>query len=218
MAHAARHAAVFADGLIQAVADHGRFALGLEPPKLLVDHTEGVHTIVIVGVDDDKRLADAAPRTEHGVPRAEGLGALRRNGIECRHAGKVLIGIADLDRRSVRRRHAGDAPAAERLHQLTHFGLDDEHHLGKARADRVVDGVFHQNFAVGTDAVYLLAAAVARAHARRHNDQCRFHRRSSSCVEIFFIIAHLSSVFNFFPSKPCFLAANCYTVCVNKFF
>ena len=37
-------------------------------------------------------------------------------------------------------------------------------------------------------------------------------------LRFFFIIAHLPSVFNFFSVEALFLAANCYTVCVNKFF
>jgi hypothetical protein len=64
--------------------------------------------------------------------------------------------------------------------------------------------VIQNDLTVRTDGVDLLEAAVARAHARRHNDQCRLHRRSSSCVEIFFIIAHLSSVFNFFSVDALF--------------
>ena len=62
------------------------------------------------------------------------------------------------------------------LHQVAHVGLDDEDHLRKARAQRVENGVFHQYLAVRADAVHLLVAAVARAHARRHNDQRCFHK------------------------------------------
>ena len=42
-----------------------------------------------------------------------------------------------------------------------------------------MDGVFHQNLMVGTDAVHLLAAAVAGTQARRHDDQRNLHVNAS---------------------------------------
>ena len=143
-------------------------------------------------------------RAQQRVHRAERLDALRRHLIKIGHARKILIRIADLDIVPVRGLARGKVLADHVLHQVAHVGLDDEDHLRKARAQRIEHGIFHQDLAVRPDPVHLLAAAVARAHARRHNDQCRLHRRSSSCVEIFFIIAHLPSVFNFFSVEALF--------------
>lgn len=53
---------------------------------------------------------------------------------------------------------------------------DDEDDLVEARRNGVMDGVVHQNFAVGTDSGQLLdAAAVARADTGSHDNQSCFH-------------------------------------------
>ena len=83
--------------------------------------------------------------------------------VEGGHAGEILEHIIDL--------HLfGDAVAADGGDKLLHTGLDDEDHMVKPSANRVVDGVLHQNLAVGAEAVNLLVSAVAGAHARRHDE------------------------------------------------
>jgi len=122
------------------------------------------------------------------VHRAERLDAIRRHRVKIGHARKILIRIADLDIVPVRRFARGKVMSDHVLHQVAHVGLDDEDHLRKARAQRVENGVFHQNFTVRTDAVHLLIAAVARAHARRHNDQRCFHKNKTplKVLDLFF--------------------------------
>ena len=110
------------------------------------------------------------------MDRAEGPGSLRRDGVKRGNGGEVLKGIFHLHGAAVRGGPAAEI-AAVRLHHLPHLRLDDEHHLAEARPEGVVDGVLHENFPVGADAVHLLAAAVAGAQARRHNYQREFHGR-----------------------------------------
>ena len=115
--------------------------------------------------------------------RAEGLGALGRDLIKGRNAREILENVVHLD-------FFGDAVAADAGKQLLHARLDDEHHMVKARADRVIDGVLHQDLAVGTEAIHLLVAAVAGAHAGSHDQKRRAHKTSSfdmrKCVSIYY--------------------------------
>ena len=67
--------------------------------------------------------------------------------------GKILICITDFD-------PIFKFMGAQIAHQIAHFRLDDEYNLGKARADGVTDGIFHQDFAVGPDPVYLFISAI----------------------------------------------------------
>ena len=62
---------------------------------------------------------------------------------------------------------------------VKNLGLDDKDDLRKARADGVVDGVFHQHLTVRADAVDLLISSIARAETRRHDDKGCVHCFSS---------------------------------------
>ena len=106
---------------------------------------------------------------------AEGLGAPGRHGIERRQTGIVLHGIADLHRLPVPGRQAGNAVAAQRTHQVHHVVLDDEHDLGEACPNSVVNGVFHEDFAAGAYPVNLFISAIAGAQPSRHDDKRCFH-------------------------------------------
>ena len=105
---------------------------------------------------------------EHGVHGAERLHALSRDLVERRNAGKILEGIVDLDL-------LGDAVAADVCDQLLHARLDDKHNVIEAGADRVIDGVLHQDLAIRAETVHLLVAAVTRAHARSHDQKGSAH-------------------------------------------
>ena len=110
-------------------------------------------------------------RAQQGVDGAEGLRTPLGDGVKIRHGGKILERVGHLHGAAVLRRLVPQIAAAQPLHHLLHLRLDDEHDLVEPRPDGVVDGVFHQDLMVGADAVHLLAAAVAGAQARRHDDQ-----------------------------------------------
>ena len=105
---------------------------------------------------------------------AEGPGPSLRNGVESGDGGKVLKGVFHLYGGAVQSGPAAEIAAAI-LHHFPHLRLDDEDHLAEARPEGVVDGVLHQNFPMGADAVHLLISAIAGAQARRHNHQREFH-------------------------------------------
>ena len=60
--------------------------------------------------------------------------------------------VADLERLSTAGGLAAQTVAAEGPDQTENLGLDDKDDLRKARADGVVDGVFHQHLTVRADA------------------------------------------------------------------
>ena len=96
--------------------------------------------------------------------RAERLGALFRHVIESRHAREILEGVIHLHL-------LGDTIAADGSKRFLHARLDDENHLVKTRADRVIDGILHQDFAVRTETVHLLVSAVTGTHTGSHNQK-----------------------------------------------
>ena len=106
---------------------------------------------------------------------AEGLGTPGGHGIEGRQTGIILHGVAYLHRLPVPGRQPGNPVAAEAAHQVLHIVFDNEHDLGEARPDGVVDGVFHQNFAAGAYAVHLFISAIAGAKPGRHDNKSCLH-------------------------------------------
>ena len=105
--------------------------------------------------------------------RAERLFASLGRGQTLRQVIERLIGVIDLH-------EAARLAADGLLERLVQLGADDEHHALEAGAVRVVDRVIQNDLTVRTDGVDLLEAAVARAHACRHNDQNRFIHMFSS--------------------------------------
>ena len=172
-AHATGHGAVGADGVFQQIPHHGGPSLPGQALKLLIHGPVGIHAVVVVGVDDAEGLGEIGPGAQHRMGGAEGLGAARRNGVVVRYAGEVLHGVADLQRLSCFCYECAVPPQA--IHQLPHIGLDDEHHLGKARPNGIVDGILHQHLPLRSYAVHLFISTVAGTQSRRHNDQCCLH-------------------------------------------
>lgn len=93
VADAARHRAVFGNGVLQLIAHHRRLALRRQRLQFFVNRAERGHAVVVVRVDDGERLVDVVARNEHRVHRAERLGALFRHVIESRHAREILEGV-----------------------------------------------------------------------------------------------------------------------------
>ena len=111
--------------------------------------------------------------------RAEGLRAPGGQGIKRGQTLEILKCVADLERLSAAGGLAAQTVAAEGPDQTENLGLDDKDDLRKARADGIVDGVFHQHLTVRADAVDLLISSIARAETRRHDDKGCVHCFSS---------------------------------------
>ena len=173
VAHAAGHRAVFGNGVLELIAHHGRLALGRQRLQFFIDRAERGHAVVVIRIDDGKRLVDAVARHEHRVHRAERLGALLGNMIEGRNAGEILECVIHLHL-------LGDAVAADGSQRLLHARLDDKNNLVKACANRVIDGILHQDFAIRAETVHLLVAAVTGTHTGRHNQKRSTHIQISS--------------------------------------
>ena len=175
LANAPGHGTVGADGVAQQIAHHGGLPLLRQTAQLLIDGPVGVHAVIVVSVDDAERLLHIGPGAQHGVGGAEGLGTPGGHGIEGRQTGIILHGVAYLHRLPVPGRQPGNPVAAEAAHQVLHIVFDNEHDLGEARPDGVVDGVFHQNFAAGAYAVHLFISAIAGAKPGRHDNKSCLH-------------------------------------------
>ena len=172
-----------AGGVFQQIAHHGSLALGRQLDQFLINRPVGVHPVIVIGVDDAEGAVHCGFRAQQGVDRAEGLGASLRNVIEVRYGGIVLIDIGHLHRLALRRLFLLEV-AHQLVHHLPHFRLDDEHHLVKAGPQGIVNGILHQNFAVGADAVHLLAAAIPGTESRRHD-----HQRNSHIASPLFLLS-----------------------------
>ena len=175
-AHAARHRAVFGEGVLDLIADHAvaELIVVLRLRQIVVHLAEGVRAVEIVRVDDrDGAALGELLRAPDRVRRAERLFASLGRGQTLRQVIERLIGVIDLH-------EAARLAADGLLERLVQLGADDEHHALEAGAVRVVDRVIQNDLTVRTDGVDLLEAAVARAHACRHNDQNRFIHMFSS--------------------------------------
>ena len=183
LADAPGHGAVETGSVFQQIAHHGSLALGRQLDQFLINRPVGVHPVIVIGVDDAEGSVHLRLRAQQGVDRAEGLGASLRNVIEVRYGGIVLIDVGHLHRLALRRLFLLEI-AHQLVHHLPHFRLDDEHHLVKASPQGIVNGILHQNFAVGADAVHLLAAAIPGTEACRHD-----HQRNSHIASPLFLLS-----------------------------
>ena len=169
-AHAARHGAEGAHGVLQPVADHGGVLRAVQLRQRGGNGVDGAAAVKIVGVDDGKGRPDHIARAQHGVHGAERLAALRQIRPRRGEAVRRLERVVDA--------HAGallNAVAEEVAHVLQHLRLDDEHDAVKPGAQRVIDRVLHQDLAVGAEALDLLDAAITRAETGRHHYQSHIH-------------------------------------------
>ena len=177
LADAPGHGAVVAEGVLQHKTGHAELAGlgGLIPLQEVVQLHKGFLAVVVVGVDHRKGLLQDALAGQHGLAGAPGLGASLGHGETGGHILQRLEGVS----RFHAQRFAGglDAVADGLLEGLLDVVTDDEDDLVKAGLDGIVDGIVHDDLAVGADSRQLFdAAAEAGADAGRHDYQCRFHR------------------------------------------
>ena len=126
------------------------------------------HAVVVVRVDDGEGLVDQLLGGQKRLNGAQRFGALGGNGAALGQIGQFLIGVLHVNL-------LGDQIADLRLELRFKAVLDDENDLGEAGLDRVVNGVEHQRFVVGTHAVDLLVAAVTGTHTGSHDNQRLIH-------------------------------------------
>ena len=168
-ADAAGHRPVFGDGVFQVIGHHRSGGLLPGHPVQAVCHSnEGVLAVIIVRVDDGKGLVDDVLGAVDGVDGAVGLRPVFGGDKAVRQAVVFLVGVVGFYL-------LGDLVADHLPEHLVHAPADHEHHLVKAGADGVMDGILHQNFPARADVVDLLVAPVAGAQTGGHDQQCRFH-------------------------------------------
>ena len=176
LADAAGDRAVVAQGVFQHKARHGKVArlVGRVALQEVVQPDERLLAVVVVGVDDGERLLNNALAGQHGLAGAPGLGAALRHGEALRHVLECLERIVDLNAQ----------PGADLLNAVTdglfkrllNVVADDKDDLVKTGLDGVMNGIVHDDLAVGTDGSQLFdAAAEAGADTGGHNHQCSFH-------------------------------------------
>ena len=199
VADAAGNRSVLGNRVLQLIAHHGRFAFLRQGLQFVVNRAKRRYAVIVIRIDDGERLIDVVARNQHRVYRAERLGAFFRNVIERRNAGEILECVIDLHL-------LGDAVAADGSEHILHARLDDKDHMVKARANRVIDGILHQNLAVRTQTVHLLVSAVAGAHARSHNQKRCTHSNTSSSSNNRLILTYYTGFALFLqPQSPKFM-------------
>ena len=168
-ADTARHRSLIREGVYQPIARHAQ----LQFPVFLVrcgqkavQLLKRLGAIVVVGIDDRKRLPQHIGAAHHrmcGTPR---LLPSIRNGIALRQIGHTLVGIFYL--------RLGVPPPDPLLKNLSVFRLNDADDPTEACFHRIVNGIINDQFPVRAYRFRLLQSAVAAAQTCRHNDQCRF--------------------------------------------
>ena len=168
-AHAACHAAVLGQGVLQQIADHAvavEIIIGVGG-QVIVHHLKRLRAVVVVRIDDRKGAVNQGLCSQHGMAGAPGLYTSLRHGKACGQLFQLLEGILHLHRF----RHAVADGCLEGVLDLV---LDDKDHGLKAGAAGVVKGIVHNDLSVGAHRVDLFHAAVTAAHAGSHDDQYRF--------------------------------------------
>ena len=176
LADAAGHGAVVAQGVLQHKAGHGQITglVGRVALQKVMQPDKGLLAVVVVGVDDGERLLDDALAGQHGLTGAPGLGASLRHGIPCGDILQRLKGVVDLNAQLGA--DLLNAVADGLLEGILDVVADDKDDLVKAGLDRVMNGIVHDDLAVGTHSRQLFdAAAEAGANACSHNNQSSFH-------------------------------------------
>ena len=130
--------------------------------------------VIVIGIDDDERLGEQLPGSQHGLTGAPGLfpvcGHLEAGG----NVPHILERIMNLYiQTATQRLNPVTNPAAEvRLNILA----DDKNQLVESGCNGIVDGVVHDDFIIQAHRLQLLdAAAEPRANPGCHNQQCCFH-------------------------------------------
>ena len=168
-AHAACHAAVFGQGVLQQVADHAvavEIIIGVGG-QVIVHHLKSLRAVVVVRIDDRKGAVDQGLCSQHGMAGAPRLYTAFRHGKACGQLFQLLKSVLHVHCF----RHAVADGSFEGVLDLV---LNDKDHGLKAGAAGVIERIVHNDLSVGAHRVDLLHAAVAAAHAGCHDDQYRF--------------------------------------------
>ena len=131
--------------------------------------------VIVIGVDDGKRLLQNALAGQNRLPGAPGLGAALRQADALRQRVQRLIGVGDLHTQL----GAGlfDAVADGLTERVLDVLADDEHDLVEPGLDGIMDGKIHDDLAVGADSGQLFdTAAEPGTDAGSHDDQSSFHK------------------------------------------
>ena len=168
-AYAAGHAAVLGDSVPEQIAYHAVVVIAavLVGGQVIIHHPEGLRAVIIIGIDDRKRAVDEVLCSQNGVAGAPGLDTALRHGKACGQLIQLLEGVFHVH-------GLGYTLADGCLESILDLMLDNKDHRLKACAAGIVKGIIHDHLTVRPHRVDLLHAAVAAAHASRHDHQYRF--------------------------------------------
>ena len=176
-AYAAGHAAILGDSVPEQIAYHAVVVIAavLVGGQVIIHHPEGLRAVIIIGIDDCKRAVDEVLCRQNGVAGAPGLDTALRHGKACGQLIQLLEGVFHVH-------GLGYTLADGCLESILDLMLDNKDHRLKACAAGIVKGIIHDHLTVRPHRVDLLHAAVAAAHASRHDHQYRFvHIRFLPC-------------------------------------
>ena len=163
-AYAAGHAAVLGDSVPEQIAYHAVVVIAavLVGGQVIIHHPEGLRAVIIIGIDDCKRAVDEVLCSQNGVAGAPGLDTALRHGKACGQLIQLLEGVFHVH-------GLGYTLADGCLESILDLMLDNKDHRLKACAAGIVKGIIHDHLTVRPHRVDLLHAAVAAAHASRHD-------------------------------------------------
>ena len=171
LADAAGDSAVVAQGVFQHKARHGQVAglVGRVALQKVVQLDKSLFAVVVVGVDNGERLLDDALAGQHSLAGAPGLAAALGHGVPGGNVLQRLERVVDLNAQ------LGadflDAVADGLFESVLDIVADDKDDFVKPGLDGVMNGIVHDDLAVGADGCQLLdAAAEAGADTSGHNN------------------------------------------------
>ena len=167
-ADAPGYGTIFGEGIAEEVADHGQVL----PAALLAEESghlpEGFRAVVVIGIDDGEGFVDDLSGHEDGMAGSPGFLSWRPVGDAGDGGIQFLEDVLRLDEVI---KFGG-----EFFFEGLFDGMsDDENDFAKTCLNSVIDGVFHDGFAGGADAVHLFEAAITAADAGGQNEERRFH-------------------------------------------
>ena len=168
-ADAAGHVAVLGNGILQIIGDHGSLVLFIRDAVQAVSHCfEGILAVVIVRIDDGKRLMYLIFRTNDSMDRSIRLRPVSRRDETVGQCVIFLERVIYFD-------FFCNLVTNHLTEGIGHALADDKDHLVKAGFHCVINGILHQDLTVGADPVNLLVATIPGSQTCGHDKKGCVH-------------------------------------------
>ncbi len=169
LANATGNSAVFGNGVLQQIAHHDVLIalriirIGLQ---IIVDCLEGIHTIIVICIDNGEGSINNFACCQCGVCSTPGLGSSFRNSVTLRQVSADLMDILNIHLSSYIR-------ADDFFECFFQLGFNDKHSSTETSSVSIKQGVVDNDVAIFVHWVDLLQTTVAATHTGSHYNKNR---------------------------------------------